>query len=460
MADPETLKCIPEDEELVSDTASVAADFDNESVAPDVDDIASLIGSDAGAAGSDAGAGGSDAGASSLILSEAPPSKRSSRVDGSAMDDSMGDATCGTSEMSLDLVSEMSEENAEALSTLQDILFEDPTSDAAREARSQLLALDTSALLDKPLLKRHVWRKDSRREGGGYWLDLATGGKRIRNHQTKRKISMELGHTKRIKWTAMQDALRPRAPIKPFNRYYAYTCRQNGPGNTLTPKVAAENWKVMTHEEKKPFVDPYMEDKAQFEADMQVYKGCGREHIWQSGGITSAKKPFLIFLDDLKTEGAMQGITAIEFAKKAGERWRALSEEEKEAYSQQHRDMQKYYAEELAQRQLENQKKRRRNGALRALENGQTALRDDSEDRSRIGSIDPNVKEERPPTPATNGKGGKRRGRMGRRAPSPAPGTPKEILIISDNESDTDLSRSDSPVPPSNTMGGKDPFNP
>merc|ERR1711939_532814 len=123
--------------------------------------------------------------------------------------------------------------------------------------------------------------------------------------------------------------------------------------------MAAENWKVMSTEEKKPYVEPYLEERKQFEEDLRVYKESGRAHIWASGGITSAKKPFLIFMDDLKNEGLMEGRSAIQFAKLSSERWQALSEEQKLAYSQQHKDMQRYYLEEMEQRKLEDKERRR-----------------------------------------------------------------------------------------------------
>merc|ERR1719199_2487947 len=149
----------------------------------------------------------------------------------------------------------------------------------------------------------------------------------------------------------------------------------------------------MSEEEKAPFVDPYLDEKASFIEDLAVYKASGREQIWHSGGITSAKKPFLIFLDCLKEEGHMEGKNAIEFAKFASARWQQLSEDERGDFSQQHKMMQEMYALEQEQKRNASVERRKKRKEQLALENSRPfAIMDDVE--SNPPHVDDDIKDE------------------------------------------------------------------
>ncbi|KAF8784448.1 high mobility group protein homolog TDP-1-like isoform X1 [Argiope bruennichi] len=117
-----------------------------------------------------------------------------------------------------------------------------------------------------------------------------------------------------------------------FTQWYREDQKRNG---RQIPKIGdfgkecATKWNSMTGEEKQPFLEVAARDRERYRKEMSIYK--------PARDVNKPKRPgtaFMLFMADLRKEMAGKepegGVAAL--AKLGGERWRAMSDEEKRKY--------------------------------------------------------------------------------------------------------------------------------
>ncbi|GFY47987.1 HMG box domain-containing protein [Trichonephila inaurata madagascariensis] len=117
-----------------------------------------------------------------------------------------------------------------------------------------------------------------------------------------------------------------------FTQWYREDQKRNGrqiPKIGEFGKECACKWNSMTGEEKQPFLEVAARDRERYRKEMSIYK--------PARDVNKPKRPgtaFMLFMADLRKEMAGKepegGVAAL--AKLGGERWRAMTDEEKRKY--------------------------------------------------------------------------------------------------------------------------------
>uniref|UniRef100_A0A7S2PP01 HMG box domain-containing protein n=1 Tax=Zooxanthella nutricula TaxID=1333877 RepID=A0A7S2PP01_9DINO len=135
--------------------------------------------------------------------------------------------------------------------------------------------------------------------------------------------------------TARRDPERPKLPATSWIRYLQH-CRKEKADlkHSEVMKIAASTWKSMGESDRAPFVRPYEAEKAIYEKAFQKYKESGKLAAWKRDPAKPLKPMtgFMRFAQEVRKANPQMKMT--EHTKTAGQKWKALTAQQKAPYEE------------------------------------------------------------------------------------------------------------------------------
>lgn len=172
-----------------------------------------------------------------------------------------------------------------------------------------------------------------------------------RQNLDKKKEQAEKKEQPKKKEQAKKTASKPKKPKNIRSPYIFFICDQipklteKFPEKSIKDRmvVASQNWKNLTEEEKKPFIELSRQDKTRKEEELVKYRKA-----------LGPKKPlsaFLLWSNQIRPQIRQQNpnVKITEIAKSLGEQWKTLSNDVKQKYYNEAENLKKQYLKEKEQ---------------------------------------------------------------------------------------------------------------